>query len=73
MAKKTVLLVFIHGFKGGDDTFDRFPSHIRALLSHALPSFNVVQTVYPQFETRGELKEAVSNFKEWSVHYSAHL
>jgi hypothetical protein len=29
MPKKTVLLVFIHGFKGGDDTFGRFPPHLQ--------------------------------------------
>jgi hypothetical protein len=65
MPKKTVLLVFIHGFKGGDDTFDRFPPHLQALLSHALPAFNIVQIRYPRFETRGDLKEAVANFKDW--------
>ncbi|KAF2669826.1 hypothetical protein BT63DRAFT_439011 [Microthyrium microscopicum] len=65
MPKKTLLLVFIHGFQGGDDTFARFPSHIKALLSHALPHLNVLQITYPKFETRGDLGKAVSNFKEW--------
>jgi len=62
---KTLLLVFIHGFKGGDDTFARFPPHLKALLSHALPQLNIVQIQYPKFETRGDLAECVSNFKEW--------
>ena len=62
---KTLLLVFIHGFQGGDDTFARFPPHLRALLSHALPHLNILQIQYPKFETRGDLLECVANFKEW--------
>jgi hypothetical protein len=63
--KNTILLVFIHGFKGGDDTFGRFPPHLAAILGYALPHFTVIQVTYPRFETRGDLKEAVSNFREW--------
>ncbi|KAK2755101.1 hypothetical protein FQN54_006630 [Arachnomyces sp. PD_36] len=63
--KKTLLLVFIHGFKGGDDTFGNFPEHLRALVSHALPKIDVVSVTYPQFETRGKLEECVGRFREW--------
>ncbi|MCJ1381258.1 hypothetical protein MMC17_004367 [Xylographa soralifera] len=69
---KTLLLCFIHGFKGGDDTFGGFPEHLRALVSHALPQVSVSAIVYPQFETRGDLKECVVRFREWwdlSVHH----
>ncbi|PGH14464.1 hypothetical protein AJ80_05909 [Polytolypa hystricis UAMH7299] len=63
--KKTILLVFIHGFKGGDDTFAGFPAHLRALVSHVLPKVNVLTATYPQFETRGDLRECVGKFREW--------
>ncbi|KAL4778048.1 hypothetical protein BJX76DRAFT_363099 [Aspergillus varians] len=63
--KKTLLLVFIHGFKGGDDTFGNFPQHIQALLSRKLPSVSVAILVYPKYETRGNLQETVSVFREW--------
>ena len=63
--RKILLLVFIHGFKGGDDTFGKFPEHLRALVSHALPRIDVLAITYPRFETRGELKECVSRFREW--------
>ncbi|MCJ1474767.1 hypothetical protein MMC13_003427 [Lambiella insularis] len=62
---KTLLLCFIHGFKGGDDTFRGFPEHLRALVSHALPHVSVSAIIYPQFETRGDLKECVGRFREW--------
>ncbi|KIY03730.1 uncharacterized protein Z520_00421 [Fonsecaea multimorphosa CBS 102226] len=63
--RKTLLLVFIHGFKGGDDTFAVFPEHLRALVSHALPNIDVVTVTYPKFETRGELSDCVARFREW--------
>lgn len=63
--KKTLLLVFIHGFKGSDHTFRNFPQDLRALLSNALPKIDIVSVQYPQFETRGDLKDCVARFKEW--------
>ena len=63
--RKTLLLVFIHGFKGGEDTFGTFPEHLRALLTHALPKINVVALTYPRYETRGDLRECVARFREW--------
>jgi pimeloyl-ACP methyl ester carboxylesterase len=63
--KKTLLLVFIHGFKGTDQTFHKFPQDLRALIAHTLPRLNVVSLVYPQYETKGDLKECVAKFKDW--------
>ncbi|KAG8631536.1 hypothetical protein KVT40_000676 [Elsinoe batatas] len=63
--RKTLLLVFIHGFKGGDNTFEKFPEHLRVLVSDLLPKLNVLSVVYPKFETRGELHDCVAKFKEW--------
>ncbi|KAL3250306.1 hypothetical protein ABHI18_011287 [Aspergillus niger] len=62
--KKTLLLVFIHGFKGDDDTFGEFPGRFCALISRALPAVQVVATVYPKYETRGELKGCSSQEME---------
>ncbi|TAQ84168.1 hypothetical protein B7494_g7513 [Chlorociboria aeruginascens] len=55
--KKTLLLCFIHGFKGGDDTFGNFPQHLSALVKNGLPKLDVRAIVYPKFETRGDLAE----------------
>ena len=56
---------YVVNTQGGDDTFAQFPSHLRALLSHALPKIQIVQIQYPKFETRGDLQECVGRFKEW--------
>ncbi|EGE78955.1 hypothetical protein BDDG_01892 [Blastomyces dermatitidis ATCC 18188] len=63
--KRTLLLVFIHGFKGGEDTFGSFPDHLRALVNHALPNIEVTVAVYPKFETKGDLNGCVARFREW--------
>ncbi|KAI0168442.1 hypothetical protein BJ166DRAFT_522463 [Pestalotiopsis sp. NC0098] len=66
--KKTLLLVFIHGFKGGADTFGAtgdFAEHLAALLSVELPKVAVRTLVYPPYETRGDLAECVARFRDW--------
>ncbi|KAI1428548.1 hypothetical protein F5Y12DRAFT_790004 [Xylaria sp. FL1777] len=66
--KKTLLLCFIHGFKGGEDTFgakSEFAQHLAALISAALPKVDVQAVTYPKYETRGDLHECVSRFRDW--------
>ncbi|KAH3355173.1 hypothetical protein KXW94_004551 [Aspergillus fumigatus] len=63
--RKTLLLVFIHGFKGDDNTFANFPDRLRAVVARALPAIKVTTVVYPKYETRGGLKECVGKFREW--------
>ncbi|KEQ77874.1 hypothetical protein M436DRAFT_36729 [Aureobasidium namibiae CBS 147.97] len=65
MPTKSLLLVFIHGFKGGDHTFDGFPDHFRTLVQNALPKINILSIVYPKFETQGDLSECVAKFHGW--------
>ena len=66
--KKTLLLVFIHGFKGGEDTFGpdyQFTRDLRSLVAAALPKLEVRTLVYPRFETRGDLAACVARFRTW--------
>ncbi|KAL8664607.1 MAG: hypothetical protein Q9202_002877 [Teloschistes flavicans] len=63
--RRTLLLCFIHGFKGDDNTFGGFPEHLRALVSHALPRIAVKAVTYPKFDTRGDLGDCVARFREW--------
>ncbi|KAK3368136.1 hypothetical protein B0H63DRAFT_70067 [Podospora didyma] len=49
--KKTLLLCFIHGFKGGESTFGdnyAFTEHLRGLVAGALPKVEVKAIVYPK-------------------------
>ncbi|CAG8973417.1 hypothetical protein HYALB_00006443 [Hymenoscyphus albidus] len=63
--KKTLLLCFIHGFKGDDNTFGDFPKHLQKLLTPALPKIDIQTIVYPTFDTRGDLGECVARFRDW--------
>ncbi|CAI6088834.1 unnamed protein product [Clonostachys chloroleuca] len=66
--KKTLILCFIHGFKGGESTFGddyQFAEHLRDLVAAELPKINVKTLVYPKYETRGDLGETVSRFRSW--------
>ncbi|KAF4979655.1 hypothetical protein FZEAL_4212 [Fusarium zealandicum] len=57
-----------HQIKGGEDTFGidyQFTKDLRDLVAEALPKINVEVVVYPKYETRGDLGECVSRFRDW--------
>ncbi|KAJ6013664.1 hypothetical protein N7540_008255 [Penicillium herquei] len=62
---KTILLVFVHGFKGDDITFGDFPDHFCTVLRNRYPRVTVAKAVYPKYETRGSLNECVGKLREW--------
>jgi hypothetical protein len=51
--------------QGGDDTFASFPEKLRTVVGKALPAIDVTTTVYPKYETKGDLKECVGRFRDW--------
>ncbi|EHK16774.1 uncharacterized protein TRIVIDRAFT_75132 [Trichoderma virens Gv29-8] len=66
--RKTLILCFIHGFKGGESTFGdnySFVEDLRAAVTRELPGITIKVLVYPKYETRGDLGEAVSRFRSW--------
>lgn len=65
--KRVLLLCFIHGFKGDDDTFQHFPDDLNQTLSSNLGGDHIESIVYPKYETKGELAETTAAFLEWSV------
>lgn len=60
-----LLVIFIHGFKGDDNTFAQFPQRLQNILVDSLPDFKVESHVFPAYETRGDLNEAVARFADW--------
>ncbi|KAK7993819.1 hypothetical protein PG989_007200 [Apiospora arundinis] len=62
---RTLLLCFIHGFKGDDDTFQNFPLDLKKEVSKKLPDHNVESVVFPKYETKGELKQSTELFLDW--------
>lgn len=45
-----LLLVFIHGFKGTDETFKEFPERLEHMLSETIPDVTVESRVFPAYE-----------------------
>ncbi|KAH6888165.1 hypothetical protein B0T10DRAFT_442360 [Thelonectria olida] len=62
---RTLLLCFIHGFKGTDDTFHNFPNDLKRAVKKRLSNDRVETVIYPKYETKGELAEATTAFLEW--------
>ncbi|UNI14215.1 hypothetical protein JDV02_000867 [Purpureocillium takamizusanense] len=66
--KKTLVLCFIHGFKGGEETFGadyQFTRDLRDAVARRLPKVDVRVLVYPRYDTRGDLGQCVSRFRDW--------
>ncbi|KAI0394927.1 hypothetical protein F5Y17DRAFT_466029 [Xylariaceae sp. FL0594] len=67
---RTLILCFLHGFKGNDNTFRTFPEdlkdRVREQLSKEDGEDTVVESiVYPRYETKGELGQCSAAFLEW--------
>jgi len=61
----SLLIIFIHGFKGTGQTFRDFPERLQHLLAHSMPRVNVESIVFPAYETKGELDRAIIRFADW--------
>jgi hypothetical protein len=65
--KRVLLLCFIHGFKGNDDTFQNFPEDLKKTISSNLDDEHIESVVYPKYETKGELAQSTEAFLGWYI------
>ena len=49
-AAELLLLVYIHGFKGTDESFGEFPERLEHMLSETIPDVTVESRVFPAYE-----------------------
>lgn len=65
--KRTLLLIYIHGFMGNETSFQAFPVHLHNLLCVIVaPLGYLVHTkVYPKFKTRHHILAAAETFSRW--------
>ncbi|KAK9234907.1 hypothetical protein V1525DRAFT_411575 [Lipomyces kononenkoae] len=59
---KTLLIVYVHGFKGDSRTFLQFPQDVENRLKQIYESAHIESVVYPTYDTKGELTVAVNAF-----------
>jgi hypothetical protein len=64
--RRTLLLVYIHGFMGNEASFQSFPAHVHNLLAVALSETHVVHTkMYPRYKSRKAIEFAREEFSSW--------
>ncbi|KAK4168978.1 hypothetical protein QBC43DRAFT_200447 [Cladorrhinum sp. PSN259] len=64
--RRTLLVVYIHGFMGNDSSFRSFPAHVHNYLKEALVDTHVIHTkIYPRYKTYRSIEVACENFSRW--------
>ncbi|MCJ1474913.1 hypothetical protein MMC13_003573 [Lambiella insularis] len=64
--RRTLLLIYVHGFLGNETSFQSFPAHIHNLLTTRLVSTHTVHTkIYPRYKSRKAIEYARDDFSNW--------
>ncbi|EEH22351.1 hypothetical protein PABG_04562 [Paracoccidioides brasiliensis Pb03] len=64
--RRTLLLIYIHGFVGSDTSFQKFPAHVHNLLAVMLSESHVVHSkIYPRYKTRKVIEFVRDDFSHW--------
>ncbi|KAK5993406.1 hypothetical protein PT974_06836 [Cladobotryum mycophilum] len=64
--RRTLLLIYIHGFYGNDQSFGSFPAHVHNYLTASLSDSHVIHSkVYPRYKTYKVIDVARDNFSAW--------
>ncbi|KAF4120485.1 PGAP1-like protein [Geosmithia morbida] len=65
-ARRTLLLVYIHGFYGNAQSFQSFPYHVHSYLRTTLKySHTLHSKIYPRYKTYRAIEVARDNFSQW--------
>lgn len=64
--RRRLLLVYIHGFYGNNQSFRSFPAHVHAYLKHALAETHVIHSkIYPRYKTYHAVNVGAAGFSQW--------
>ncbi|POR39570.1 Uncharacterized protein TPAR_00243 [Tolypocladium paradoxum] len=64
--RRRLLVVYIHGFYGNDQSFRSFPAHVHSLLRTLLADSHVIHSkIYPRYKTYKAIEVARDNFSAW--------
>ncbi|KAF4967324.1 hypothetical protein FSARC_5106 [Fusarium sarcochroum] len=68
LGRRKLLIIYIHGFLGNDQSFRSFPAHVHALLANLLVDSHVIHSkIYPRYKTYRSVDVARDNFSEWLI------
>ena len=64
--RRTLLLIYIHGFLGNETSFQSFPAHVHNVVTVNLANTHVVHTkIYPRYKSRKAIEYATDDFSNW--------
>lgn len=64
--RRTLLIVYIHGFMGDNTSFRSFPAHVHYFLREELSESHVVHSkIYPRYKTYKAIEVARDKFSAW--------
>jgi hypothetical protein len=64
--RRTLLLIYVHGFLGNESSFQSFPAHIHNLLKVTLAETHVIHTkIYPRYKSRKAIEFVRDEFSTW--------
>ena len=64
--RRRLLLVYIHGFYGNNQSFKSFPAHVHAYLKDALAESHAIHTkIYPRYKTYHAVAVGAEIFSKW--------
>jgi pimeloyl-ACP methyl ester carboxylesterase len=64
--RRTLLIVYIHGFYGNAQSFRSFPAHVHAYLKTLLSETHVIHSkIYPRYKCYRAIEVARDNFSAW--------
>lgn len=64
--RRRLLIVYIHGFIGNDDSFGTFPLHVHHALKRRVANTHVVHSkIYPRYKTYKAFHLATDDFSKW--------
>lgn len=65
-SRRRLLIIYIHGFIGNDQSFHSFPVHVHRYLRESLASTHAIHTkIYPRYKTYRALHLARDDFSQW--------
>ncbi|WYZ38854.1 hypothetical protein EsH8_III_000768 [Colletotrichum jinshuiense] len=66
VTRRTLLIIYIHGFYGNESSFRSFPAHVHNHLKEAIAETHVVHSkIYPRYKTYKAIDVARDNFSQW--------
>jgi pimeloyl-ACP methyl ester carboxylesterase len=64
--RRTLLIVYIHGFYGNAQSFRSFPAHVHGFLKTLLSETHVIHSkIYPRYKCYRAIEVARDNFSAW--------